>query len=152
MAKLISSPASVLTYFYSVRAVHVLVQRRAHRARLAVLAADEQLRVALATMYFCKLRARRSSLFWKTARTNPVILYVVSILVLSGCGSSASTSSCRPRPRLLSVHRGASTCRRMHRHDDHHRQLRVVLPPVPGFIKLMPSLSIVEVKETLPRR
>src|SRR5438128_8725278 len=38
---------------------------------------------ALATMYFCNCVAPLV-LFWKKARTNPVVLYVVSILVLIG--------------------------------------------------------------------
>jgi len=104
---------------------------------------------ALFTMYFCNCVAPLI-LFWKKARTHPVILYVVSILVLIGMWFE--------RFNIIVPSLG---------HDFYPYTWGVYIPTITdstiivgsfawffllflGFIKLMPSLSIVEVKETIP--
>jgi len=100
-------------------------------------------------MYFCNCVAPLI-LFWKKARTHPVILYVVSILVLIGMWFE----------RFNIIVPGLA-------HDFYPYTWGIYVPTITdstiiigsfawffilflGFIKLMPSLSIVEVKETLP--
>jgi molybdopterin-containing oxidoreductase family membrane subunit len=100
-------------------------------------------------MYFCNCIAPLI-LFWKKARTNTVILYVVSILVLIGMWFE------RFNIIVPSLAR-----------DFYPATWGIYVPTITdstiivgsfawffllflGFIKLMPSLSIVEVKETLP--
>ena len=103
---------------------------------------------ALCIMYFCNCVAPLI-LFWKKARTNPVILYVVSILVLIGMWFERFNIIV---PSLA--------------HDFYPYTWGIYVPTLTdstiivgsfawffllflGFIKLMPSLSIVEVKETI---
>src|SRR5206468_3538915 len=104
---------------------------------------------ALFTMYFCNC-VSPLILFWKKARTSPVILYVVSILVLIGMWFE--------RFNIIVPSLG---------HDFYPYTWGIYVPTVTdstiiigsfawffllflGFIKVMPSLSVVEVKETLP--
>jgi len=99
-------------------------------------------------MYFCNC-VSPLILFWKPARTNPVILYVVSILVLIGMWFE--------RFNIIVPSLG---------HDFYPATWGIYVPTLTdstiivgsfawffilflGFIKLMPALSIVEVKETL---
>jgi len=103
---------------------------------------------ALWTMYFCNCVAPLI-LFWKRARTSPVILYVVSILVLIGMWFE--------RFNIIVPSLG---------HDFYPYTWGIYYPSPTdtmivigsfsfffllflGFIKLLPSLSIVEVKETI---
>jgi molybdopterin-containing oxidoreductase family membrane subunit len=100
-------------------------------------------------MYFCNC-VSPLILFWKKARTSPVILYVVSILVLIGMWFE--------RFNIIVPSLG---------HDFYPYTWGIYVPTVTdstiiigsfawffllflGFIKVMPSLSVVEVKETLP--
>jgi len=100
-------------------------------------------------MYFCNC-VSPLILFWKPARTSPVILYVVSILVLIGMWFE--------RFNIIVPSLG---------HDFYPYTWGIYVPTVTdstiiigsfawflllflGFIKVMPSLSVVEVKETLP--
>jgi molybdopterin-containing oxidoreductase family membrane subunit len=103
---------------------------------------------ALATMYFCNCVAPLI-LFWKKARTSPFWLYVVSVLVLIGMWFE--------RFNIIVPSLG---------HDFYPYTWGIYIPTLTdstiivgsfawffilflGFIKLMPSLSVVEVKETL---
>jgi molybdopterin-containing oxidoreductase family membrane subunit len=100
-------------------------------------------------MYFCNCISPLI-LFSKRARTSPTILYVVSILVLIGMRFE--------RFNIIVPSLG---------HDFYPYTWGIYYPSLTdtmvvigsfawffilflGFIKLMPSLSIVEVKETLP--
>jgi Ni/Fe-hydrogenase subunit HybB-like protein len=104
---------------------------------------------ALWTMYFCNCVAPLV-LFSRRARTSPVVLYIVSILVLIGMWFE--------RFNIIVPSLG---------HDFYPYTWGIYVPTVTdsaivigsfafffllflSFIKLMPSLSIVEVKETLP--
>ena len=68
----------------------------------------------------------------------------------SACGSSASTSSFLRWATTSTRTRGASTCRRSPTPRSSSGSFAWFFLLFLGFIKLMPSLSIVEVKETLP--
>ena len=71
-------------------------------------------------------------------------LYVVSLW----CSSEVVRAVQHHRPGLAhAFYRVGHPCRR---HRDRHRQLRMVLPPVPRM--MMPSLSIVEVRRRCRRR
>src|SRR2546427_366553 len=104
---------------------------------------------ALWLMYFCNC-VSPLILFWKKARTSPVVLYVVSILVLIGMWFE--------RFNIIVPSLG---------HDFYPYTWGIYYPSPTdtmivigsfawffilflGFIRVMPSLSVVEVKETLP--
>jgi len=111
MAKLILVTGLVLTYFYACELFTSWLQRRAHREGLAVLEADEHVRVGALHDVLLQLRGAADP-FWKKARTSPVILYVVSVLVLIGMWFERFTSSF-PRWGTTSIRTpGASTCPR----------------------------------------
>ena len=148
MAKLLLVTSLVLTYFYACD-VYRLVQRRPDRARLVPLPDDGQLRVggrAPVRLHY----HRPLVLFWRRPRTSPVALFVVSLLVLVGMWFERFNIIV---PSLA--------------HDFYPYTSGLYVPFVVdsmstvasfawffllflGFIRVMPSLSIADVKETLP--
>jgi molybdopterin-containing oxidoreductase family membrane subunit len=149
MAKLILVTGLVLTYFY-VCEIFTAWYSGDHFERASLFwRVTETYAWALATMYFCNCVAPLV-LFWRRARTSPVCLYVVSVLVLIGMWFE--------RFNIIVPSLG---------HDFYPYTWGIYVPTITdstiivgsfawffilflAFIKLMPSLSIVEVKETLP--
>jgi len=149
MAKLILVTSLVLTYFY-VCEVFTAWYSGDHFERASVFAkATRQYAWAYWLMYFCN-SVVPLVLFWKKARTSPAILYVISILVLIGMWFE----------RFNIIVPGLA-------HDFYPYTWGTYYPTITdttiiigsfawffllflGFIRVMPSLSIVEVKEVLP--
>jgi len=149
MAKLILVTGLVLTYFY-VCELFTSWYSGDHIEKASLFwRLSSTYWWALATMYFCNCVAPLI-LFWKPARTSPSWLYVVSILVLIGMWFE--------RFNIIVPSLG---------HDFYPYTWGIYVPTVTdstivigsfawffllflGFIKVMPSLSVVEVKETLP--
>ena len=149
MAKLILVTGLVLTYFY-VCELFTSWYSGEHIEKASLFwRLTSSYAWALFTMYFCNC-VSPLILFWKKARTSPVILYVVSILVLIGMWFE--------RFNIIVPSLG---------HDFYPYTWGIYVPTVTdstivigsfawffllflGFIKLLPSLSVVEVKETLP--
>ena len=149
MAKLILVTGLVLTYFYVCELFTAWYSGDHFEKASLFWRLSSTYWWALATMYFCNCVAPLI-LFWKPARTSPFWLYVVSILVLIGMWFE--------RFNIIVPSLG---------HDFYPYTWGVFLPAVIdttisvgsfgfffllflGFVKLMPSMSIVEVKETLP--
>jgi molybdopterin-containing oxidoreductase family membrane subunit len=149
MAKLILVTGLVLTYFYACELFTSWYSGDHIEKASLFWRLTSTYWWALATMYFCNCVAPLI-LFWKPARTSPVILYVVSILVLIGMWFE--------RFNIIVPSLG---------HDFHPYSWGIYVPTVTdstiiigsfawffilflGFIRVMPSLSVVEVKETLP--
>ena len=149
MAKLILVTGLVLTYFYVCEVFTAWYSGEPLRAGLATLKWVGIYAPGVVAPDFCNSVAPLV-FFWKRARTHLPTLYVVSILVLIGMWFERFNIIVPgARPRLLPVHLG-------------------IYIPTPvdttiiigsfawffilflGFIKVMPSLSIVEVKETIP--
>ena len=149
MAKLILVTGLVLTYFY-VCELFTSWYSGDHIEKASLFwRLSSTYWWALATMYFCNCVAPLI-LFWKPARTSPSWLYVVSILVLIGMWFE--------RFNIIVPSLG---------HDFYPYTWGIYVPTITdstivigsfawffilflGFIKVMPSLSVVEVKETLP--
>jgi Ni/Fe-hydrogenase subunit HybB-like protein len=149
MAKLILVTGLVLTYFYACE-VFTAWYSGDHFERASLFWRHTGTYAwALATMYICNCVAPLL-LFWKKARTSPFWLYVVSILVLIGMWFERFNIIV---PSLA--------------HDFYPYSWGIYIPTVTdstivigsfawffllflGFIKVMPALSVVEVKETLP--
>ena len=149
MAKLVLVTGLVLTYFY-VCELFTSWYSGDHIEKASLFwRLTSSYAWALATMYFCNC-VSPLILFWKPARTNPVILYIVSILVLIGMWFERFNIIV---PSLA--------------HDFYPYTWGIYVPSPTdtmivvgsfafffllflGFIRVMPSLSIVEVKETLP--
>jgi Ni/Fe-hydrogenase subunit HybB-like protein len=149
MAKLILVTGLVLTYFY-VCELFTSWYSGDHIEKASLFwRLSSTYWWALATMYFCNCVAPLI-LFWKHARTSPFWLYIVSILVLIGMWFE--------RFNIIVPSLG---------HDFYPYTWGIYVPTVTdstivigsfawffllflGFIKVMPSLSVVEVKETLP--
>jgi Ni/Fe-hydrogenase subunit HybB-like protein len=149
MAKLILVTGLVLTYFY-VCEIFTAWYSGDHFERASLFwKVTKTYAWALWLMYFCNCVAPLI-LFWKWARTNSVVLYVVSILVLIGMWFE--------RFNIIVPSLG---------HGFYPYAWGIYVPTLTdsaivigsfafflllflAFIKLMPSLSIVEVKETLP--
>ena len=149
MAKLTLVTSLVLTYFYACE-VFTAWYSGDHFERASVFAkATKQYAWAYWTMYFCN-SVVPLVLFWKKARTNVVILYIVSIFVLIGMWFE----------RFNIIVPGLG-------HDFYPYTWGTYVPTITdstiivgsfawffilflGFIRVMPSLSIVEVKEVLP--
>jgi Ni/Fe-hydrogenase subunit HybB-like protein len=148
MAKLILVTGLVLTYFYACEAFTSWYSGDHFEKASLFWRLTGTYWWTLATMYFCNC-VSPLILFWKPARTNPLILYVVSILVLIGMWFE--------RFNIIVPSLG---------HDFYPATWGVYVPTLTdstiivgsfawffllflGFIKLMPSLSIVEVKETI---
>ena len=150
MAKLILVTGLVLTYFYACELFTSWYSGEHIEKASLFWRLTSTYWWALFTMYFCNCVAPLI-LFWKNARTSPVILYVVSILVLIGMWFE----------RFNIIVPGLA-------HDFYPYTWGVYVPTPTdsmivigsfafffilflGFIKVMPSLSIVEVKETIPQ-
>src|SRR5216110_2615782 len=149
MAKLILVTGLVLTYFYACELFTSWYSGDHIEKASLFWRLTSTYAWALATMYFCNCISPLI-LFWKKARTSPVILYVVSILVLIGMWFE--------RFNIIVPSLG---------HDFYPYTWGIYYPSPTdtmivigsfawffllflGFIKVMPSLSVVEVKETLP--
>ena len=149
MGKLILVTGLVLTYFYICEIFTSLYSGEHIEKASLFWKVTQTYAWALWTMYFCNCVAPLV-LFWKKARTSPVILYVVSILVLIGMWFE--------RFNIIVPSLG---------HDFYPYTWGIYYPSPTdtmivigsfsfffllflAFIKLMPSLSIVEVKETIP--
>ncbi|PYM85351.1 MAG: hydrogenase, partial [Candidatus Rokuibacteriota bacterium] len=149
MAKLILVTGLVLTYFYACELFTSWYSGEHIEKASLFWRLTSTYWWALFTMYFCNC-VSPLILFWKKARTSPVILYVVSILVLIGMWFE--------RFNIIVPSLG---------HDFYPYTWGIYVPTVTdstiiigsfawffllflGFIKVMPSLSVVEVKETLP--
>ena len=149
MAKLILVTGLVLTYFY-VCEIFTAWYSGDHFERASLFwRVTKTYAWALWTMYFCNCVAPLI-LFWKRARTSIPILYTVCILVLIGMWFERFNIIV---PSLA--------------HDFYPYTWGTYVPSATdsmivigsfsfffllflGFIRIMPSLSIVEVKETLP--
>ncbi len=148
MAKLILVTGLVLTYFYACELFTSWYSGEHIEKASLFWRLTSTYWWALFTMYFCNC-VSPLILFWKKARTSPVILYVVSILVLIGMWFE--------RFNIIVPSLG---------HDFYPYTWGIYVPTVTdstiiigsfawffllflGFIKVMPSLSVVEVKETL---
>jgi Ni/Fe-hydrogenase subunit HybB-like protein len=148
LAKLLLATGLVLTYFYACDAFTAWYSGDTFEKASLVWRVTASYAWAFALQYFCNCLAPLV-LFWKKARTNPVVLYVVSILVLIGMWFE--------RFNIIVPSLG---------HDFYPYTWGIYLPAVIdttltiasfawffllflGFIRLMPSVSIVEVKETL---
>ncbi len=149
MAKLILVTSLVLTYFYASEAFTAWYSGdRFERASL-FWKATKTYAWAFWLQYVCNSLAPLV-LFWKRARTHTPTLYVVSILVLIGMWFE--------RFNIIVPSLG---------HDFNPYAWGIYVPTLTdtmivigsfawffilflGFIKVMPSLSIVEVKETIP--
>ncbi len=149
MAKLILTTSLVLTYFY-VCEIFTAWYSGDHFEKASLFwKVTKSYAWALWTMYFCNCIAPLI-LFWKRARTSVPILYAVSVLVLIGMWFE----------RFNIIVPGLA-------HDFYPYTWGIYVPTPTdsmivigsfafffllflGFIRVMPSLSIVEVKETLP--
>jgi len=150
MAKLILATGLVLTYFYVCEIFTAWYSGDVFERASLFWKVTKTYAWALWLMYFCNCVAPLI-LFWKAARTNPIILYVVSILVLIGMWFE--------RFNIIVPSLG----------HDFYPYTWGIYKPTPtdtmiivgsfafffllflAFIKVMPSLSIVEVKETIPQ-
>ena len=149
MGKLILVTGLVLTYFYICEIFTSLYSGEHIEKASLFWKVTQNYAWALWTMYFCNCVAPLV-LFSRRARTSPVALYIVSILVLIGMWFE--------RFNIIVPSLG---------HDFYPYTWGIYYPSPTdtmivigsfafffllflGFIKLMPSLSIVEVKETIP--
>jgi len=149
MGKLILVTGLVLTYFYICEIFTSLYSGEHIEKASLFWKVTQTYAWALWTMYFCNCVAPLV-LFSRRARTSPVALYVVSVLVLIGMWFE--------RFNIIVPSLG---------HDFYPYTWGIYYPSPTdtmivigsfafffllflGFIKLMPSLSIVEVKETIP--
>jgi molybdopterin-containing oxidoreductase family membrane subunit len=149
MGKLILVTGLVLTYFYICEIFTSLYSGEHIEKASLFWKVTQNYAWALWTMYFCNCVAPLV-LFSARARTSPVVLYIVSILVLIGMWFE--------RFNIIVPSLG---------HDFYPYTWGIYYPSPTdtmivigsfafffllflGFIKLMPSLSIVEVKETIP--
>ena len=149
MGKLILVTGLVLTYFYICEAFTAWYSGDHFERASLFWKVTKSYAWALWLMYFCNCVAPLV-LFSRRARTSPVVLYIVSILVLIGMWFERFNIIV---PSLA--------------HDFYPYTWGVYVPTPTdtmivvgsfawffilflGFIKLMPSLSIVEVKETIP--
>ena len=149
MAKLILVTGLVLTYFYVCELFTSWYSGDHFENASLFWRLSSTYWWALATMYFCNC-VSPLIFFWKPARTSPFWLYLVSILVLIGMWFE--------RFNIIVPSLG---------HDFYPYTWGIYIPTITdstivigsfawffllflGFIKVMPSLSVVEVKETLP--
>jgi Ni/Fe-hydrogenase subunit HybB-like protein len=149
MGKLILTTGLVLTYFYVCEIFTAWYSGDVFEKASLFWKVTKSYAWALWLMYFCNCIAPLI-LFWKRARTSVPILYTVSILVLIGMWFE----------RFNIIVPGLA-------HDFYPYTWGIYVPTPTdsmivigsfsfffllflGFIRIMPSLSIVEVKETLP--
>jgi molybdopterin-containing oxidoreductase family membrane subunit len=150
LAKLLLVTGLVLTYFYICEIFTAWYSGDVFERASLFWRVTESYAWALGLMYFCNCVVPLA-LFWRRARVSPVALYVVSIFVLIGMWFERFNIIV---PSLA--------------HDFYPYTWGNYLPAVVdttiviasftwflllflGFIRLMPSVSIVEVKETLER-
>ena len=150
LAKLVLATGLVLTYFYICEAFTAWYSGDVFERASLFWRVTESYAWALGLMYFCNCVVPLA-LFWRRVRVSPVALYVVSIVVLIGMWFERFNIIV---PSLA--------------HDFYPYTWGIYLPAVVdtticvasfawffllflGFIRLMPSVSIVEVKETLLR-
>ena len=149
MGKLILTTSLVLTYFYVCEAFTAWYSGDHIEKASLFWKATASYAWAFWLQYFCNSLAPLV-LFWKRARTSTVVLYIVSILVLIGMWFE--------RFNIIAPSLG---------HGFYPYAWGVAVPSVTdtaiiigsfawffflfmAFIKLMPSVSVVEVKETIP--
>jgi molybdopterin-containing oxidoreductase family membrane subunit len=149
MGKLILVTGLVLTYFYICEIFTTLYSGDHFEKASLFWRITETYAWALWLMYFCNCVAPLI-LFWRRARLSPTVLYIVSILVLIGMWFE--------RFNIIVPSLG---------HDFYPYTWGIYVPSPTdtmivigsfawffilflGFIRIMPSISIVEVKETLP--
>src|SRR5262245_41629860 len=149
MAKLTLVTSLVLTYFYLCESGTAWYSGEVYERASMFARAFYSYKYAFWLQYICNSLIPLV-LFWKKARTSPVILYVVSIFVLIGMWLE----------RFNIIVPGLG-------YDFYPYTWGVFLPKITdvtitagsfawffilflGFIRVMPSLSIVEVKEVLP--
>jgi Ni/Fe-hydrogenase subunit HybB-like protein len=149
LAKLVLVTSLVLTYFYACDLFTAWYSGDHIERASLIWRATGSYAWAVALQYFCNSVAPLV-LFWRRARTSPVVLYIVSLLVLVGMWFERFNIIV---PSLA--------------HDFDPYTWGVFVPLVVdttitiasfawffllflGFIKVMPSMSIVEVKEVLP--
>jgi Ni/Fe-hydrogenase subunit HybB-like protein len=149
MGKLILVTGLVLTYFYICEIFTSLYSGEHIEKASLFWKVTQTYAWALWTMYFCNCVAPLV-LFSRRARTSPVALYVVSILVLIGMWFERFNIIVPSLghgfyPYAWGIYYPSPT------------DTMIVIGSFAfffllflGFIKLMPSLSIVEVKETIP--
>ncbi len=150
MGKLILVTGLVLTYFYICEAFTAWYSGDNFERASLFWKVTKSYAWALWLMYFCNC-VTPLVLFSKRARTSPVVLYIVSIFVLIGMWFERFNIIV---PSLA--------------HDFYPYTWGIYVPTATdsmivigsfawffllflGFIKVMPSLSIVEVKETIPQ-
>src|SRR5258705_8068393 len=148
MAKLILVTGLVLTYFYACEAFTSWYSGDHFEKASLFWRLTGTYWWALSTMYFCNC-VSPLILFWKPARTNTVILYIVSILVLIGMwferfniivpslGHDFYPYTCGiyyPSPTDTMIVIGSFSC---------------FFLLFPGFIKLMPPPSTLRVSEPI---
>jgi molybdopterin-containing oxidoreductase family membrane subunit len=149
MAKLILVTGLVLTYFY-VCEIFTAWYSGDHFEKASLFwKVTKNYAWALWTMYFCNCIAPLI-FFWKRARTSVPVIYVVSILVLIGMWFErfniiVPSLAHDFYPYTWGIYKPSAT------------DTMIVVGSFAfffllflGFIRVMPSLSIVEVKETLP--
>jgi Ni/Fe-hydrogenase subunit HybB-like protein len=151
LAKLVLATGLVLTYFYICEAFTAWYSGDVFERASLFWRVTSSYAWALGLMYFCNCVVPLA-LFWRRVRVSPVALYVVSVFVLIGMWFERFNIIV---PSLA--------------HDFYPYTWGIYLPAVVdtticiasfawffllflGFIRLMPSVSIVEVKETLPLR
>ena len=149
MGKLILVTGLVLTYFYICEIFTSLYSGEHIEKASLFWKVTQTYAWALWTMYFCNCVAPLV-LFLRRARTSPVALYIVSILVLIGMWFERFNIIVPSLghgfyPYAWGIYYPSPT------------DTMIVIGSFAfffllflGFIKLMPSLSIVEVKETIP--
>jgi molybdopterin-containing oxidoreductase family membrane subunit len=149
MGKLILVTGLVLTYFYICEIFTSLYSGEHIEKASLFWKVTQTYAWALWTMYFCNCVAPLV-LFSRRARTSPVALYIVSILVLIGMWFERFNIIVPSLghgfyPYAWGIYYPSPT------------DTMIVIGSFAfffllflGFIKLMPSLSIVEVKETIP--
>jgi Ni/Fe-hydrogenase subunit HybB-like protein len=149
LAKLLLTTGLVLTYFYICDAFTAWYSGEHYETASLFWRVTKTYAWALWLQYFCNA-VTPLVLFWKRARTNPVVLYVVSIFVLIGMwferfniivGSLARDFY----PYTWGIYVPAAV------------DTMIVVASFAWFfllflgcIKVLPSVSIVEVKETTP--
>jgi Ni/Fe-hydrogenase subunit HybB-like protein len=149
LAKLLLTTGLVLTYFYLCDAFTAWYSGERYETASLVWRVTKTYAWALWLQYFCNA-VTPLVLFWRRARTNPVVLYVVSVFVLIGMWFER-----------FNIIVGSLA------HDFHPYTWGIFVPAVVdttivvasfawffllflGCIKVLPSVSIVEVKETTP--
>jgi molybdopterin-containing oxidoreductase family membrane subunit len=149
MAKLILVTGLVLTYFYACELFTALYSGDEFEKTSLFWKFKGSYTWAILTMYFCNC-VSPLIFFWRWARINSVVLYLVSILVLIGMWFERFNIIVPSLGRAFEPYAWGVYVPTV-------TDTTIVLGSFAwffllflGFIKLMPSVSVVEVKETLP--